>query len=142
MVFHWKLSESNSPKVSRTLLSIQADLNNALVCMVSILPLISNSSNPFSKPLGTVPSAPTATDITVSFVFHSFLSSLSRSKYMSLFLLSFTFTLWSAGTAKSVKRHIPSFFFFVNYHWVCIRWFICILISHGFVWVSFSTTDW
>ena len=41
MVFHWILSDSNSPQISRTLLSILADLNYALVCMVSIRPLIS-----------------------------------------------------------------------------------------------------
>ena len=31
MVFHWSLSDSKFPQVSRTLLSILADLNNAVV---------------------------------------------------------------------------------------------------------------
>ena len=31
MVFHWSLSDSKSPQISRTLLSILADLNNAVV---------------------------------------------------------------------------------------------------------------
>ena len=44
--------------VSRTLLSILADLNNAVVCMVSSHPLISKSSCPTISPLVTVPSAP------------------------------------------------------------------------------------
>ena len=43
-VFHWSLSDSKSPQFSRILLSILADSNNALVWMVSILKLISNSS--------------------------------------------------------------------------------------------------
>ena len=44
MVFHWSLSDSKSPQVSRTLLSILAVLNNAVVWMVSTRPLISKSS--------------------------------------------------------------------------------------------------
>ena len=45
--FHWRLSESKSPRVSRTLLSIIADHNTAMVKMVSILPLISSSPSLF-----------------------------------------------------------------------------------------------
>ena len=40
MVFHWSLSGSKFPQLSRTLLSIQADLNNAVVWTVSIRPII------------------------------------------------------------------------------------------------------
>ena len=46
VVFYWGLSNSKSPQVSRTLLSILADLNNAVFWMVSILPRISNFSSP------------------------------------------------------------------------------------------------
>ena len=46
MDFHWSLSDSKSPQVSRTLLSILAVLNNALVWMVSSRPPISKSSSP------------------------------------------------------------------------------------------------
>ena len=60
--------------------------------MVSILPLISNSSSLFSKPLGTVPSAPTANGITIILIFHSFFCSLAKSKYLSIFyFLLFSF---------------------------------------------------
>ena len=83
----WNLSDSKSFQVYQTLISILIDLNNAVVWMVLILPLISNSSNLFSKPLGTVLSASLTICTTITFNFHSFLSSLARSKYLSLFSL-------------------------------------------------------
>ena len=74
-----------SPKVSP--LSILANLNKAINRMVSIHPLISNSTSLFTKSLGTVPSSLTTNDITVTLVFHSFFNSLIRSKYLSNFWL-------------------------------------------------------
>ena len=44
MVFHWNFSDSKY-QVSRTLLNILADLNNAVVWMVSTRPVISKSSS-------------------------------------------------------------------------------------------------
>ena len=108
MVFHWSLSDSKSPQVFRTLLSIMADLHNAVVWKSSIHPLMSKSSNPCTSPLVTVSSAPITTGITVTFMFHSFSISLARSKYLSVFSLSFSFT----------KRKCPQFgcfSFFVDY---------------------------
>ena len=67
MVFHWSLSDSKSPQISRTLRSTLADLNNTVVYMALILFLISLTFNLFSKPLGTIPNAPTTIDITVKF---------------------------------------------------------------------------
>ena len=72
MVFQWSLNDSKSPQVSRTLLSILADLNNFVVWMASIRPPTSNSSSPFSNPLVTVPKAPITIGIIVTFMFHSF----------------------------------------------------------------------
>ena len=85
MLFHWSLSNSKSLQVSRTLLSIPAYLKNAVVWMVSSRLLISKSPSPCTNPLVTVPSAPITTGITVSFTFHSFFSSQTRSKYLTLF---------------------------------------------------------
>ena len=74
-VFHMILSDSKSPQVFRTLLSILADLNNAVIWMVSPCPLISKSSFPSTNPMVTVPNAPITIGITVIFMLHSFFSS-------------------------------------------------------------------
>ena len=50
VVFHWNQNDSKSPLSFGTLLTILADLNNPVVWMVSILPLISNSSGLFPCP--------------------------------------------------------------------------------------------
>ena len=72
MVFHWSLSDSKSPQVSRALLSILTVLKNAVVWMVSTRPPTSKSSSSFNNPLVTVPKAPITIGINVTFMFHSF----------------------------------------------------------------------
>ena len=114
MVFHWRLSDSKSPQVSRTLLSILAVFNNAVVWMVSIRSPTSKSSRPFDNPLVTVPKVPITIGIIVTFMFHSFFNSLARSRYLCLFSHFFSFILWSAGTAKSTILKI--LFFFADYY--------------------------
>ena len=109
--FHWSLSDSKSPQVSRTLLCILAVFNNAVVWMVSTRPPTSKSSRPFNNPLVTVPKAPITIGIIATFMFHSFFNSQARSMYLSLFSHSFSFILWSAGTAKSTNLQIFFFFF-------------------------------
>ena len=130
MVFHWKLSGSKSPQVSRAFLSILAVFNNAVVWMVSTRPPTSKSSRPFNNPLVTVPKAPIPIGIIVTFMFHSFFNSLVRSRCLSLFSHSFSFILWSAGTAKSTILQ----FFFVDYYksglLAEIRWPVCMPKSH------------
>ena len=69
MIFHWSLGDSKSLQVSRTLLSILADLNNIVVWMVSTRPLISRPSIPFDNPSVTIPIAPIAFGINVTFMF-------------------------------------------------------------------------
>ena len=87
MVFHWRLSDSKSPQVSRTLLSILSVFNNAVVWMVSTRPPTSKSSRPFNNPLVTVPKAPITIGITVSFMFHSFFNSLARSIIITIIII-------------------------------------------------------
>ena len=85
MDFHWSLSDSKSPQVSKTLLIILAVFNNDVVWMVSTRSPTSKSSRSFNNPLVTVPKAPITIDIVVTFMFHSFFNSLARSRYLSLF---------------------------------------------------------
>ena len=109
MVSQWGLSDSKSPQVSRTLLSILADLNNAVVWIVSIRPLISKSCRPFINPLETVPSVTTITDINDTFMFYNFIISRARFRYLFFFSLSFIFTLWSTGTVLSTIQQVSFF---------------------------------
>ena len=109
MVFHWSLSDSKSPQVSRTLLSILAVLNNVVVWMVSTRPPTSKSSSPFSNTLVTIPNALITIGIIFTCMFHSFFNSQARSRYLSFFSHSFNFILWSAGTAESTILQVLFF---------------------------------
>ena len=124
-----KASLLKSPKVSGTLLSILANLNNAIVWMVSTSPLISNSSSDFlpspwglfrAHQLQLISPSPSCSIV--------FFNSLASSKYLSLFSLSFNFTLGSAGTAKSTIWQVRLFFCF----------FVFLLSLDLFVWPIFS----
>ena len=121
MISHRSLSDSKSSQVFRTLLSILAGLNKAIVCMVSTYPLISKSSSPFNNPLGIVPSAPITIDITVTFMFHRFLVFWQGLAIHLFFSLSFYSvvkkkrTRWIvdfAVLAKSTIQLVLFFFFF------------------------------
>ena len=101
--------------LSRTFLSILADLSSAVVWMVSTRPLISKSSSPFTNPLMTLPSASVTIGITVTFYVVFFFSSQARFRYLSLFSLSFNFTLSSTRTAEFTVRQML-FFSFADYH--------------------------
>ena len=114
MVFHWSLSDSKSPQVSRTLLSILDVLNNAVVWMVSTRPPTFKSPYPFNNPLVTVPKAPISIVIIVTGMFHGFFNSLARSRYLSFFSHSFRFILWSAGTETSTILHILFFMIIIR----------------------------
>ena len=121
MVFHWSLRDSKSPQVSRTLLSILAVLKNAVVWMVSTCPPTSNSSSPFSNPLVTVPNAPITIGIIFTCLFHSFFQFPSKIEYLSFFSYSFSFILWSTGTAKStILQVLFSFLFFFFFCWLLL----------------------
>ena len=115
MVFHWSLSDSKSPQVSRTRLRILAVLSSAVVWIVSTRPPTSKSSRPFNNnPFVIVPNTPIPIGTILTFMFHSFFNSLARSRYLPFFSLSFRFILWSAGTAMSIILQI--LFFVVDYY--------------------------
>ena len=99
MVFHWSLSDSKSPQVSRTFLSILAILNNAVIWMVSTRPPTSKSSSSFSNPLVTAPNAPITIGIIVTCMFHCFL--LFSSKVEVLISLFTFFQIYSVVSRDS-----------------------------------------
>ena len=123
MVSHWGLSDSKSPQVSRTLLSILVDLNKDVVWIVSIHPLISKSTSPFINRLVTVPKAPVTIGITAIFMSHSFFDPQARSRYLSFFFFAF-FQFYSVVCRDSKVHNSASslslsfFFFFFDYHQV------------------------
>ena len=121
------------------------DLNNDVVWIVSTRPLISNSSSTCTIPLVTVPCESFTRGITVAFMFHSFYSSLAKSRYLFFFSFNFSFTKWWAETAKSSTRRVLSFFFFFTITRsgspVEIRWSAYTSKSQKSLCVSFFRTD-
>ena len=110
--------------------------------MVSILSLISSSS----RLLGIIQSIPTITGITLTLINHNFFSSWARSKYLSSFPHSFSFTLWSPEqqNPQDSKFSFFSFFWLINTRsdlLAEIRWSDCISKSHRISWVSFIKAD-
>ena len=113
MVFHWSLSDSKSPQVSRTLLSILAVLNDAVVWMVSARPPTYTSSSPFSNPLVTVPNAPITIGIIVTckveililfFTFFQFYSVVSRDSKVDYFASSlFLLIIIKSGLPAGIR---------------------------------------
>ena len=138
MVFYWRLNDSKSPQVSRTLLCILAVFNNAVAWIVSTWPPTSKSSRPFNNPLVTVPKAPITIGIIVTFIFHSFFNSLARSRYVLIPLFTF-FQFYSVV-------EVDSFADFFNFLLIIIRsglqaeisLSVCISKSHRSLCVSFS----
>ena len=118
MVFHWSLSDSKSPQVSRTRLRILAVLSNAVVWIVSTRPPTSKSSRPFNNPLVIGPKAPITIGTIVTFMFHSFFNSQARSRYLSFFSLYYYCVfysikdLWSRYD-KMIKTRDINFFWFL-----------------------------
>ena len=125
-VFHWRLSDSKSPQVSRTLLSILADLV-AVLWIVSIRPFISKSSCPFVNPLVSIPRAPITFHVT--FMFLGFPSHLGQqsppfNKFsFSFFFFFFLLTIIRYGRLAESK------------------WSVCISKSERSLCVSFSWRD-
>ena len=142
MVFHWSVSDSKSPQVSRTRLRILTVFSNAVIWILSTRPPTSQSSRPFNNPFDIVPKVPITIGTIVTFMFHSFFNTLARSKYLSFFAHSFRFILWSARTTKSTILQIFFFLLIIVRSGLLagIRWSVCILKSHRSLCVLFSRT--
>ena len=109
MVFRWRLSDSKSPQVSKTLLSILTVFNNAVVLMVSTRSPTSKSSRHFNNPLVTVPKAPITIGIIVTFLFHSFF--LFSSKVEVLISLFTFFQFYTVVSRDSKVDNLADFLF-------------------------------
>ena len=109
-IFHWRLSDSKSPQVSWTLLSIPVVFNNAVVWMVSTRPPTSKSSRPFNNPFVIVPKAPITIGIIVTFIFHSFFQ--FSSKVEVLISLYTFFQFYSVVSRDSKVDNFADFLFF------------------------------
>ena len=143
MVFHWSLSDSKSPQVSRIL------LNNAVVWMVSTRLPTSKSSSPFYNPLVTVPKAPITIGIIVTCMFHSFFQFPNKVQVLILLFPFFQFYSVISRDSK-VDNFANSFFFFFSFFffWFFIRsgllaeikWSVYMSKSHNLC-VSFSRAD-
>ena len=138
IIFHWSLSDSKSPQVSRSFLSILAVLQNVVVWMVSTRPLFSMSSSLFNNHLITVPRATIKIAIIVTFMFYSFFNSQRRSRYLSFFAFSFNFTLCSAGTENFVSS-LSLLIIKRSGRLAEIRWSVCMSKSQRIL-VLFSRT--
>ena len=109
MVFRWCLSDNKSLQVSRNLLRILADINNAVVWIVITRPLTPKSFCLCINSLVIVPSAPIIIGITVNVMLHSFFFFQFSSKNWVVVSLFFSFTQWSAGTVKSTIQQVLFF---------------------------------
>ena len=136
MVFHWSLSDSKLPQVSRTL-SILAVLNNAVIWIVSTVPPNSKSSSPFINPFVTAPNAPITIGISVNCMFHIAFNSQARSRYLSFFSHSFSFICFQPIILQVL-------FFLLIIITSCllteIKWSVYMSKSHKSLCVLFSRT--
>ena len=114
MVFHWSLSDSKPPQVSRTRLSILAVLSDAVVWTVSTRPLTSRTYRTFNNPLVTVPNAPITIGTILTFMFHSFFQFSSK---VEVLILLFTFLqIYSVVRRDSKVNNFSDSLSFVDYY--------------------------
>ena len=105
MVFQWRLNDSKSPQVSRTLLSILAVFHHPVVWMVSTRLPSSKSSRPLNNPLVTGPKAPFIIGKLVTLMFHSFFQfSCNVEVLISLFIFILSVLFCSQLGHKNISN--------------------------------------
>ena len=138
MLFYGGLSDSKSPQVCWILLSILADLTNAVVWIVSTRLVILQS---FYQSFGDCIKSTNYSRYNCHFHVPQFFQFLSNIEALILFRHSSNFTLWSAGTRKSTILQVLSFFYYYDV-WLCMSFrpwvfqfaiFLCCLLSHPVV---------
>ena len=155
MVFHWSLRDQ---QVSRTLLSILADFNNAVAGMVSAHSPISNSSSPLTKPLWMILSAPLTIGISIIIVYSLEFFTSATSDGLSLeiewqqvsrTLLSIltvfnNAVVWMVSTRPPTSKSsrlfnnslitVPNYYYHYYYYYYYLRLFMPVLTGHFFYW--------
>ena len=128
MVFRSNLTDRESPRESRTLLSIQADPKNTVVEIISPRPLISNSSIPNIKLLGIVPRAPITIGIMILCVIV-----LWQGPSICLSFRLLWFSLYGPPRRQSPLFGRFSFLFTITWSGLLakIRWSVFISKSHS-----------
>ena len=143
MVFQWILTDSKSPKLSRTYLSILANFYKTVVWMVSTCFLIPKSSCPFTNHLVIVPSESITIGITVTLMSHSLFVLIlwwGLGTYLSFYFL--IFLLCSLPVWQSIQISRLSFLTITRYGRLveirgsfCISKFQGICASHSTGWI-------
>ena len=121
---HWGLSDSKSPQVSMTLLSILANLNNDVGWMSPFV-LIFTSLPGLTSIFFTVPGAP----ISISSLFSCSTVFYFSSKVQILFLLFIFFEFYSVVSRENKVNHFASSLFLL----IIIRSVVSPRSSHPFV---------
>ena len=118
-----------SSQVSRTLLSILAYFNNALICMVSVCPLFSKSSSTRTSHLMTVSRTLITTGITVTFMFYILFS--YQQGQVLIFLFAFSQFYYVVSRESNIHNSASSLFFVVYFNaWSSGRYkFICLYLK-------------
>ena len=98
MVFYWSLCDGKWPHVPRSLLNNLADLNNAVVWMVSVRPPISSFSSFLTQLFENVSNAPITISINTTLIIHKLFSFLF---IYFFFFFHFYSIIWSEDTEKS-----------------------------------------
>ena len=130
MVFYWSFSWQ---QISLDLLdSYQYSGQSQQYCSLNALVL------QFPTLSFPILSAPFTSDITITLMFHSFLCSLARSRYLFLFSFSFIFTLWSTGMSNSTTWQNSLYFITRSGLLGRIWWSVCISNPKEF-YVSYSS---
>ena len=98
--------------------------------------------NLFSRAVADVPRAPVTNGTTVTFTFHTFFSSLDRSKYLSNFPTSSSSTLVSYCIVKSITWHswCSLSMKIMSGLLAVVKWFVCTVKSQRILHESFSVT--
>ena len=131
MVFHWSLSDTKTPQVSRTLQGILTVLNNVVVFMFSTHPSTPHSSSPFNNPLVTLPNAPITIGIIVTFLFHRSFQFPSK---VEVLILHFTFFQFYSVVSRYSKVHsFACSFFYADYYkvWCSGRDYLMMHVHRG-----------